>query len=66
MPAMTTPKPERQFPPRCPDCHHLLADTGKPHCPDTNLACDWLRCTCGTVVNQAGTWTNGIRRGAAA
>jgi hypothetical protein len=63
---MTTPKPpERQFPARCPDCHHLLADTGKPHCKD-NPACDWMRCDCGASINQAGTWTNGVKRGTAA
>jgi hypothetical protein len=67
---MTTPtpepvRPERSFPPRCPDCQRLMADTGKPHCKD-NDACDWLRCTCGAVVNQVGTWTNGLRRGEAA
>lgn len=38
------PPPERTFPPRCPDCTRLIADTGKPHCPPTNPVCDWIRC----------------------
>jgi len=62
---MTTP-PERQFPSRCPDCQHLLADTSKPHCPDTNQVCDWLRCKCGAAIAQTGAWTHGTRRGDAA
>ena len=64
---MTTPKPpERQFPPRCPDCRRLLADTGKPHCPTTNHVCNWRRCACGAQIQVNGTWVNGRRRGKAA
>jgi hypothetical protein len=46
--------PERAFTSHCPDCNHLLGVTGKLHCKD-NPACDWLHCTCGAVINQAGT-----------
>lgn len=64
---MTTPTPpERQFPPRCPGCHGLLADTGEPHCPKTNLFCDWMRCKCGVLIAQTGAWTRDARRGGAA
>lgn len=64
---MTAAKPpERQFPPRCPDCHGLLADTGTQHCPKDNLVCDWMRCKCGAVIAQTGAWTHGARRGDAA
>ncbi len=54
---MTAPS-EVQFPPYCPKCKRLLADTAEPHCkpPVRSTPCGWLRCRCGVVIDSAGRY----------
>ncbi len=51
-----TPPSEHQFPPRCPGCNRLLADTGTSHCkpPDRTAPCGWVVCKCGITVDTRG------------
>jgi hypothetical protein len=45
---------DRKFPPRCPNCTRLLADSAKPHCDwKNNRQCSWMRCKCGMNIAQA-------------
>lgn len=56
----------RKFVSHCPFCKRLMADSAKPHC-DYKISpqCPWMRCKCGAIISENGTWTNGKERGVA-